>query len=98
MRYKAAISLPKPSRRAAVAPFMAMDVLRQARRLEQARPDNSYESATGRARAFPRPEAAAAALRDGRLGYGEAMGDAVLREQVTCHYRNVIAWRSPPTT
>jgi aspartate/methionine/tyrosine aminotransferase len=82
------MSLPKPSRRAGVAPFMAMDVLRQARRLEQ----------TGRQiihmelgePGAPAPllvrEAAAAALRDGRLGYGEAMGDAVLRERIARHY------------
>ena len=31
-------------------------------------------------------KSAAAALRDGRLGYGEAMGDAVLRERIARHY------------
>ncbi len=88
MRYKAAMSLPKPSRRAAVAPFMAMDVLRQARRLEQAGRQIIHME-LGEPGA-PAPllvrEAAAAALRDGRLGYGEAMGDAVLRERIARHY------------
>ena len=82
------MSLPKPSRRAAVAPFMAMDVLRQARRLEQAGRQIIHME-LGEPGA-PAPllvrEAAAAALRDGRLGYGEAMGDAVLRERIARHY------------
>jgi len=82
------MSPPKPSRRAAVAPFMAMDVLRQARRLEQAGRQIIHME-LGEPGA-PAPllvrEAAAAALRDGRLGYGEAMGDAVLRERIARHY------------
>ncbi len=88
MRYKAAMSLPKPSRRAAVAPFMAMDVLRQARRLEQAGRQIIHMELgePGAPAPFLVREAAAAALRDGRLGYGEAMGDAVLRERIARHY------------
>lgn len=82
------MSAPKPSRRAAVAPFMAMDVLRQARRLEQAGRQIIHME-LGEPGA-PAPllvrEAAVAALRDGRLGYGEAMGDAVLRERIARHY------------
>jgi aspartate/methionine/tyrosine aminotransferase len=82
------MSPPKPSRRAAVAPFMAMDVLRQARRLEQAGRQIIHME-LGEPGA-PAPllvrEAAAAALRDGRLGYGEARGDAVLRERIASHY------------
>ena len=82
------MSPPKPSRRAAVAPFMAMDVLRQARRLEQAGRQIIHME-LGEPGA-PAPllvrEAAVAALRDGRLGYGEAMGDAVLRERIARHY------------
>jgi aspartate/methionine/tyrosine aminotransferase len=82
------MSPPKPSRRAAVAPFMAMDVLRQARRLEQAG-RHIIHMELGEPGA-PAPllvrEAASAALRDGRLGYGEAMGDAVLRARIALHY------------
>ena len=82
------MSPPKPSRRAAVAPFMAMDVLRQARRLEQAGRQIIHME-LGEPGA-PAPllvrESAAAALRDGRLGYGEAMGDAVLRDRIAHHY------------
>ncbi len=82
------MSLPKPSRRAAVAPFMAMDVLRQARRLEQAGRQIIHMELgePGAPAPFLVREAAAAALRDGRLGYGEAMGDAVLRERIARHY------------
>ncbi len=82
------MSPPKPSRRAAVAPFMAMDVLRQARRLEhQGRHIIHMELGEPGA---PAPAlvraAAAAALRDGRLGYGEATGDAALCERIARHY------------
>jgi aspartate/methionine/tyrosine aminotransferase len=82
------MSPPKPSRRAAVAPFIAMDVLRQARRLEQAGRQIIHME-LGEPGA-PAPlvvrEAAAAALLEGRLGYGEALGDAVLRERIARHY------------
>ena len=82
------MSPPKPSRRAAVAPFIAMDVLRQARRLERAGRQIIHME-LGEPGA-PAPllvrEAAAEALRDGSLGYGEAMGDAVLRERIARHY------------
>lgn len=82
------MSPPKPSRRAAVAPFMAMDVLRQARRLEQAGRDIIHMELGEPGAPAPRAvrAAAAAALRDGGLGYGEAMGDALLRERIAKHY------------
>lgn len=78
----------RPSNRSHVAPFMAMDVLREAKALER----------TGRRiihmelgePGAPAPQAvrdaAAAALRAGAVGYGEAMGDAVLREKIAAHY------------
>jgi aspartate/methionine/tyrosine aminotransferase len=79
---------PKPSRRAAVAPFIAMDVLRQARRLEQAG-RHIVHMELGEPGA-PAPsivrEAATAALRDGAIGYGEALGDLALRSRIARHY------------
>jgi len=82
------MSPPKPSRRAAVAPFMAMDVLRQARRLEQSG-RHIIHMELGEPGA-PAPSlvraAAIAALQNGALGYGEALGDAVLRDRIARHY------------
>jgi len=79
----------KPSKRAAVAPFMAMDVLREAKRLE-AEGRRIVHMELGEPGA-PAPrlvrEAAAAALRDGRLGYGEAAGDMELRRRIARHYQ-----------
>jgi len=78
-----------PSRRACVAPFMAMDVLREARALErQGRRIVHMELGEPGAPA-PRAvrEAAAAALAGGAIGYGEAMGEALLRARIARHYR-----------
>jgi aspartate/methionine/tyrosine aminotransferase len=65
-----------------------MDVLRQARRLEQAGRDIIHMELGEPGAPAPRAvrAAAAAALRDGGLGYGEAMGDALLRERIAKHY------------
>jgi len=79
---------PKPSRRAAVAPFMAMDVLRESRRLERAG-RHIVHMELGEPGA-PAPlrirEAAAAALHEGSLGYGEAAGELALRTRIARHY------------
>jgi aspartate/methionine/tyrosine aminotransferase len=78
----------KSSRRSAIAPFLAMDVLREAKALErQGRRIVHMELGEPGAPA-PRlvREAAAAALRDGAIGYGEALGDAALRERIARHY------------
>lgn len=78
----------RPSRRSAVAPFMAMDALRDAKALERAG-RHIIHMELGEPGA-PAPllvrEAAAEALRDGRLGYGEALGDAALRARIAAHY------------
>jgi len=78
----------RPSRRANVAPFMAMDALREARALErQGRRIIHMELGEPGA---PAPlavrEAAAEALREGRIGYGEALGEATLRARIARHY------------
>lgn len=79
---------PIVSRRSAVAPFIAMDVLREARRLE-ACGRHIVHMELGEP-GFPTPrlvrEAAAAALLAGRLGYGEAAGEAALRARIARHY------------
>lgn len=79
---------PPPSRRAAVAPFMAMDVLRDASALERAGRQIVHMElgepgvpAPKRVRA-----AAAAALRAGRIGYSEALGAPELRARIARHY------------
>jgi aspartate/methionine/tyrosine aminotransferase len=81
---------PRPSRRAAVAPFMAMDVLRDARRLE-AEGRRIVHMELGEPGA-PAPRgvrvAAVAALREGAIGYGEAGGEAALRRRIALHYRD----------
>lgn len=79
---------PHPSRRSAVAPFLAMDVLRQSTELERAG-RRIVHMELGEPGA-PVPQlvraAAEAALRDGRIGYGEALGDIALRQRIAAHY------------
>jgi aspartate/methionine/tyrosine aminotransferase len=78
----------KASNRAAVAPFMAMDVLRRAKTLEQAG-RRIIHMELGEPGA-PAPalvcEAAQRALVDGGIGYGEALGDLALRTRIARHY------------
>lgn len=78
-----------PSRRSAVAPFMAMDALSEAKALERAGRHIVHMELGEPGAPPPRlvREAAAAALRDGRLGYGEALGDAALRTRIARRYR-----------
>jgi len=77
-----------PSRRAAVAPFMAMDVLREARRLERGGRRIVHMELGEPGAPTPRRivEAAMAALREGAPGYGEAAGDPALRMRIARHY------------
>ncbi|WP_457795549.1 pyridoxal phosphate-dependent aminotransferase [Methylocystis sp. S23] len=77
-----------PSDRSAVAPFMAMDALREARALERAGRHIVHMELGEPGAPAPRlvRVAAEAALREGRLGYGEAMGDLRLRERIAAHY------------
>jgi aspartate/methionine/tyrosine aminotransferase len=67
---------------------MAMDALRDAKALERAG-RHIVHMELGEPGA-PAPilvrAAAEAALREGRLGYGEAMGDSRLRERIAAHY------------
>jgi aspartate/methionine/tyrosine aminotransferase len=77
---------------------MAMDALRDAKALERAgRHIVHMELGEPGAPAPRRVRAAAeAALRDGRLGYGEAMGDLRLRERIAAHYTTRYGARVAP--
>ncbi|MBO6755522.1 MAG: aminotransferase class I/II-fold pyridoxal phosphate-dependent enzyme [Roseibium sp.] len=78
----------RPSNRSNVAPFIAMDVLAEAARLEEAgkiivHMEVGQPSAPAPAAALT---AARAALDHGRLGYTEARGLASLRHRLVQHY------------
>ncbi|MEE4013481.1 pyridoxal phosphate-dependent aminotransferase [Roseibium sp. FZY0029] len=79
----------QPSRRSNVAPFIAMDVLAEAARLE-AQGRKIIHMEVGQPSA-PAPKAALEmarkALDHGRLGYTEALGIRPLREALAAHYR-----------
>ena len=78
-----------PSRRSAVAPFIAMDVMAEASLLERAGRAIAHMEVGQPGAPAPRRvrEAAMAALADGRIGYTEALGMMSLRERIARHYR-----------
>lgn len=88
--HKGQIEIMKPalSRRGAVEPFHAMDILAGANRLRQAGHD-VISMAVGQP-SDPAPsvvrEAAAAAVRAGRIGYTDALGLMSLRRAIADHY------------
>lgn len=80
----------EPSERSAVSPFLAMDVLAEAfRRI--AAGERIISMAVGQP-ADPAPravrEAAERAVRDGRIGYTDALGTKTLREAIAAHYHD----------
>jgi len=79
----------QPSRRSNVAPFIAMDVLSEAARLE-AEGRRIVHMEVGQPSA-PAPKAAlkaaGEALKHGRLGYTEALGVKPLRSALSRHYK-----------
>jgi len=80
----------KPSARSAVSPFLAMDVLSAAARLE-AEGRRIIHMEVGQPSApAPKPalEAARSALEHGRLGYTEARGLSGLRHRLVKHYQD----------
>jgi aspartate/methionine/tyrosine aminotransferase len=87
-----------PSRRSSVAPFMAMDVLRDAKALERAGRNIIHLELGEPGVAAPRRvrEAAAESLRHGFIGYGEALGDAELRSRIARHYGERYGVDVPP--
>ena len=78
------------SRRSAVEPFHAMDVLAEANRLKAA--GHPVVSLAVGQPSDPAPQvvrdAAAAALVDGRIGYTDALGTMDLRRAICAHYRD----------
>lgn len=78
-----------PSKRSDVAPFLAMDVLAEAARLE-AEGRKIIHMEVGQP-AAPAPkaalEASRLALEHGRLGYTEALGISDLRSRLSLHYK-----------
>jgi aspartate/methionine/tyrosine aminotransferase len=87
----------QPSRRSDVAPFIAMDVLAEAARLEAAgrriiHMEVGQPSAPAPAAAL---DAARAALEHGRLGYTEALGISPLRKALADHYQSTYGVEVP---
>lgn len=82
------ISLRPPSRRSAVAPFLAMDVLSAANALEAAGRRILHMEVGEPGAPTPRAirEAAIASLQGGRIAYTEALGWRPLRERIARHY------------
>ncbi|WP_036257785.1 pyridoxal phosphate-dependent aminotransferase [Methylocapsa aurea] len=78
------------SRRSNVAPFMALDVLANARRREAQGQDIIHLEIGEPGSPPPRAvrEAAMAALDGRRIGYTEALGRPSLRERIARHYRD----------
>jgi aspartate/methionine/tyrosine aminotransferase len=89
---------PQPSRRADVAPFMAMDVLRESRTLEREGRDIVHMELGEPGAPTPRlvRDAASTILREGAIGYGEAIGDAQLRARIARHYAERYGVDVPP--
>lgn len=87
------------SKRSAVEPFHAMDVLAEANRRRQAGHD-VISLAVGQP-SHPAPQTALkvarAALDHGRLGYTDALGAAVLREAIARHYADYYQVPVEPT-
>jgi aspartate/methionine/tyrosine aminotransferase len=78
------------SRRSAVAPFVAMDVMRAAIEAEASGQRIIHMEVGQPGAPAPRPvlAAAAEAIGDGRLGYTEALGVKALRSRIARHYRD----------
>ncbi|AWN40000.1 pyridoxal phosphate-dependent aminotransferase [Methylobacterium durans] len=82
--------MPEISRRAAaVAPFLAMDVMAAATARDRAGAGVVHMEVGQPSASAPRPvvEAARAALESGRIPYTEALGLPALRERIARHYR-----------
>ncbi len=77
-----------PSRRSQVAPFIAMDVMSAAQKLEQGGAHIVHMEVGEPGAAAPRAvrEAAMRALEDGRIGYTAALGRDSLRARIARHY------------
>jgi aspartate/methionine/tyrosine aminotransferase len=85
-----ASGLLKASERSDVPPFMVMDVMAAADRIEAAGGDVIHMEVGQPAAPAPRPaiEAARAALEQGRIDYTSALGIPSLRRRIARHYRD----------
>jgi aspartate/methionine/tyrosine aminotransferase len=91
--------MPLPSRRAAaVAPFLAMDVMTAAAARERTGAGVVHMEVGQPSAPAPRPviEAARRALETGRVPYTEALGLAALRERIARDYRERYGVAVPP--
>jgi aspartate/methionine/tyrosine aminotransferase len=86
-----------PSRRSAVEPFLAMDVMSSAARLEAEGRTIVHMEVGQPGSPAPGPVLTLAreALQDGRLGYTEAIGMRPLRERIARHYRDAYSLEVP---
>lgn len=92
-------AMKTPSARSGIEPFHAMDVLAEANRLKAAGHPVISMAVGQPSDPAPDPvrEAAAEALRDGRIGYTDAMGLAALREAIAAHYAEHYAVEVAPS-
>jgi aspartate/methionine/tyrosine aminotransferase len=86
-------SHPSLSRRAKIAPFIAMDVMRDAKALARDGRDIVHLEVGEPGAQTPRliREAASRALADERIAYTDALGLPALREAIAAHYRRKYA-------
>ena len=85
------------SRRGAIQPFLAMDVMAQANAMESNGQTVVHMEVGQPGAPAPRPvrEAAERALVDGRIGYTDAMGIVPLKERIAQHYSDHYAVSVP---
>ncbi len=89
MMLDAAKRLFSASRRSDVPPFMVMDVVAAAARIEEAVAGScTWRSASPRRRRRPPPSRPLAKRSAGRLAYTESLGIRPLRERIARHYRD----------
>ncbi|MEP2841541.1 aminotransferase class I/II-fold pyridoxal phosphate-dependent enzyme [Roseibium sp.] len=84
-------ALFQPSQRSNVAPFIAMDVMSEAARLEASGRKIVHMEVGQPCAPAPKPALAAAqkALAHGCLGYTEALGIRPMRDALSAHYRKI---------
>ena len=84
----------EPSRRSDVPPFMVMDVMAAAARIEAAGGHVIHMEVGQPAASAPKTAIAAAhaALETGRIDYTSALGIPSLRERIARHYRDAYGW------
>ncbi|MFM8858904.1 MAG: pyridoxal phosphate-dependent aminotransferase [Methylocystis sp.] len=80
---------PKLSRRSEISPFLAMDALREAKELERAGRRIIHMELGEPGAPTPQTirQAGVSALSHGQLGYGEALGHRILREEIARFYK-----------